>query len=188
MRITFLFFATLFSLSTKANIYTSTLDTTKESKKKLEYYIEICKDKMTDKEYAFGSKSLLCSSDGKKGFFLRVDWESKNGEVTYNGLTVKSAGIGTCNENDILYFLFDDDSKVKMTTWNKFNCEGNSYFDLYYKQFDEINSKKMKSIRFTNGRSFDSFTYDLTTAEQNFFIEAKKALVEKKFVPITCDK
>ena len=44
-------FSTLFLYSQKS-------DTTIESKKSLPYYIELLNDKMTDENYAFGSKSL----------------------------------------------------------------------------------------------------------------------------------
>ena len=156
-------------------------------KKDTSYYIEVCQDKMTDKRYAFGSRSLLCSENGKKGFRISVSWSNKDGIITYNGFTVKSAGIGTCNENDEIIFLFDDDSKSKFSSWNKFNCDGDSYFDLYGKSFDEISLKKVKSIRFMNGRSYDSYTYNLSEEDQMYFIKAGLALENKYFKASSCD-
>lgn len=162
-------------------------DTTKATKKNLEYYIEICKDIMNDKEYAFGSKSLICSENGKKGFSIRITWKIKNKNVDYQGLNIKSVDIGNCNENDELLFLFDDNSKFSMKSWNKFNCDGDSYFDLYSKNLDDFSSKKVAAIRFVNGRSFESYTYKLTDKEQSYFIDAKKAFESKKFVQVKCD-
>jgi hypothetical protein len=162
-------------------------DTTAEKKKLLPYYIETCTDKMTDKSYAFGSKHLLCSDDGKKGFIVRVSWSNKDGEINYNGITVKSSGIGTCVENSTLIILFEDDTKVQISAWNKFNCEGNSYMDWQGKSFDKIFAKKAKAIRFQNGRSMDSFTYSLPEKDKSFFLEAGKALSEKRFVIASCN-
>jgi hypothetical protein len=162
-------------------------DTTKESKKIIPYYIETCTDKMTDKSYAFGSKSLLCSDDGKKGFIISVSWNNKGGEVTYGGLSVKSVGIGSCVENSTLILLFEDDTKEQIGAWNKFNCEGNSYMDWQGKSYDKIFGKKVKSIRFQNGRTFDSYTYNLNGKEKDYFVEVASALSEKRIVPGSCD-
>jgi hypothetical protein len=151
------------------------------------YYIELCQDKMTDKKYAFGSKNLLCTENGKKGFRISITWNNKEGEITYNGFTVNSAGIGSCNENDEIIFLYIDDSKSKLTSWNKFNCEGKSYFDLYGKSLDEISSKKVKAIRFMNGRSYESYTHNLTEKDQSYFINARIALENKFFRNTSCD-
>ena len=170
-------FSTLFLYSQKS-------DTTIESKKSLPYYIELLNDKMTDENYAFGSKSLLCSDDGKKGFIVRVSWNNNNGRISYGGLSIVSAGIGGCVENDNLFFLFDDESKFNMKSWNDFNCKGDSYFDLYRKYMDDFTSKKVIAIRFQNGNTFDSFTYNLTKNEQTFFIEAKEALINQRFVNV----
>jgi len=162
-------------------------DTTEANKKLLPYYIETCVDKMTDKSYAFGSKILLCSEDGEKGFTVSISWNNKGGVPTYNGLNVTSAGIGSCVENSNLIFLCDDDTKVKAVAWNKFNCDGISYMDYGSKLFDELTAKKVVAIRFENGRTFDSYTYKLTPKEQTFFIEVGEALANKRFVRGKCE-
>lgn len=163
-------------------------DTTKENKKLLTYYIETCTDKMTDKSYAFGNKSLMCSEDGKKGFIISATWNYKNGgDVTYNGLNVTSAGIGNCVENSTLIFLFEDDTKEQVAAWNKFNCEGTSYMDWKGAAFDKITKKKIKAIRFQNGRTYDSYTYNLAPKEQSYFLEVASALSEKRIVAGSCD-
>jgi|LauGreDrversion4_2_1035121.scaffolds.fasta_scaffold146738_2 hypothetical protein len=162
-------------------------DTTKENKKDIPFYIETCIDKMTDKSYAFGSKSLLCSEDGKKGFIVRITLNNKDGEVSYNGLNVKSVGIGSCVENSTLIILFEDDTKVQVGAWNKFNCEGNNYMDWQGKSFDKITEKKVKALRFQNGRTMDSYTYNVPEKERAFFLEVASALSEKRIVAGSCD-
>jgi hypothetical protein len=136
------------------------------------------KDIMTDKEYAIFYESLLCSNDGKVGFLLTIGLEIKNGDVVYSGIRVGSAGIGTCNEKDQLIFLFEDGTKYTITSWNDFNCKGNSWFDLYHKEFNNFNTKKVTHIRFVNGRSYDSFTYQLKPDEQGYFIKCLKLMNE----------
>jgi hypothetical protein len=162
-------------------------DTTDEKKKVLPYYIEWCTDKMTDKSYAFGSKSLVCSEDGKKGFIVRISWNWKNDQLYYRGVTVKSVGIGSCVENSTLILLFDDDSKYQLSAWNDFNCEGDSYMDWDGKSMNRILGKKVKAIRFQNGRTFDSYTYNLSENQQNYFVEVASAVSEKRIVFGSCD-
>ena len=181
----FIFFIPLLLLFTRS--YSQQGDTTKDNKSSLPYYIEICKDKMTDKEYAFGSKMLICSETGEKGFKIRISWDNKKGKVSYNSLVVFFLGTGNCNENNELIFLFEDNTKYSLKSWNEWNCNGTSYFDSYHKSFDKLNTKKIKVIRFINGRTLDSYTYTLLEKEQSFFIEAKKAFDENKFVSIKCD-
>ena len=151
-----------------------------------DYEIHICKDKMTDKEYAFGNKYLMCSDDEKIGFTVYVSWKKEGKDVSYRGLSVTSAGIGGCVENCKLIILFEDETKVTLESWNDFNCKGTSYFDLRSKEFDNFNSKKVTAIRFTNGRSYESYTYKLKPEEQSFFIEAKEAL-SKPYKTVSCD-
>jgi len=129
------------------------------------------KDVMTDKESVSISDVLMCSEDGKKGFIVMVSLNLKDGIVNYNGLIVKSAYVGGCHENDTLILLFDDDTKVTLSMWNKFNCDGSSYFDFYKKEFESFSTKKVKAIRLSNGRTYDSYTYVLKPSEQTYFID-----------------
>jgi hypothetical protein len=152
-----------------------------------DFKIYVCKDVMTDKEYAFGSEDLLCSNDGKNGFNIHIFFNNKNGAVSYSGLMVNSAGLGRCFEKDELFILFDDGTKVSYKSWNDFNCEGKSYFDLYGKYLDDLSEKNIKAIRFQNGRTSESFTYVLKGSESSFFIRAKKCLDSKIYSQGNCN-
>lgn len=155
------------------------------------YSIYICKDAMDDKEYAYGSKKLICIDEKVNkdvAFSVSISWEYIDGTAKYAGLIVTSAGIGTCMEDDELIILMEDDSKVKLKSWNKFNCKGNSYFDLYHKEFDSFNNKKVKAIRLTNGRSMENFTYKLKPEESTFFMNAREAMNMKQYKKGKCDE
>jgi hypothetical protein len=142
--------------------------------------ITYTKDVMTDKEFLMFSSSLLCSEDGKTGFRIDVGVELKGTKAQYNGLIVKSAGVGTCCENNELIILFEDDTKVSMKSWNAFNCEGNSWFDLQKKQFNTFNSKKLKAIRLVNGRTYENYTYQVKPDEAEFFIRCAELISNYK--------
>lgn len=139
---------------------------------KLEYE----KDEFTGKEYLFVSSNLLVSDDGKKGFFLRPSMKKENGKWIYSYIAGKQVGIGSCNEEDKLYFIFDDDTKFQMEGWRDFNCDGNIGFDLYGKFLDNL-QKPIKAIKYVNGRTFDSYQKVLTKPEEkNYFINFYNAL------------
>jgi hypothetical protein len=149
------------------------------------FVIEHCIDKMTDKEYFFSSKNLVCTNSQKtQGFIITSNFKGVNGELKPNGFIIKNIGIGNCEEKDELIFLFEDESKITITSWNKFNCEGKAYFDLSESDLDALKSKKVTTIRFKNGYSYDSLTYTLKKEEQGFFINVYTNYVIKE---IKCD-
>ena len=150
------------------------------------FIIEHCIDKMTDKEYYFAKRKLVCANDLKtKGFTILPDLRSRGGEFENVGVTCRNVGIGNCDENDQLIFLFDDGSKVLITSWNKFNCDGDAYFYLSEDEAAALSTKKINSIRFTNGRSYDSLTVKLKPEDKDYFI---RAYTNHKIVEIDCSK
>lgn len=150
--------------------------------------IELCKDIMTDKEYVYFKKDLLCSDDGKKGFIISIRLKMNDGKSVYDGLYVKSSGIGSCVENNTLTFLFEDSTKFNIGSWNKFNCEGTSYMDFQKNKFDDINTKKVKAIRFSNGRTYDSYTYQLKDSEKSYFINCENLINSGIFKQVPCEE
>jgi hypothetical protein len=66
----------------------------------------------------------------------------KNGVFAYSGIMINSFGIGTRIEKDELTFLFEDNTKVSLLSWNKFNCKGASYFDLNASELSNLNKNQ----------------------------------------------
>lgn len=150
------------------------------------FKIEHCKDKMTDKEYYFAEKKLICANDAKtKGFTITPNFKAEDGSVVNNGFLCKNVNIGSCDENDTLIFLFDDSSKMTLSMWNKFNCEGNVYVDFSSDELEMLKTKKVSVIRFSNGRTYDNLTYTLKPTEQDYFI---RVYTNFKIVEVDCSK
>ena len=150
------------------------------------FVIEHCKDKMTDKEYYFTQKKLICANPEKtKGFTVLPNFKAENGGMKNNGFMCKNVNIGSCDENDSLIILFDDDTKITLTAWNKFNCEGNAYFDFSDSQLTDLSTKKVNTIRFTNGRSYESLTITLKQDERDYFV---RAFSNQKIIEVDCSK
>jgi hypothetical protein len=150
------------------------------------FIIEHCKDKMTDKEYFFSQKKLICANPEKtKGFTITPSFRADDGAMINNGFICKNVNIGSCDEKDNLIILFEDDSKISLTSWNKFNCEGTVYFNLTDSDLKELSTKKMSSIRFSNGYSYESLTSVLKQDQKDFFI---KAYTMQKVIEVDCSK
>jgi len=150
------------------------------------FIIEHCKDKMTDKEYFFSQKKLICANPEKtKGFTITPSFRADDGTMINNGFICKNVNIGSCDEKDNLIILFEDDSKISLTSWNKFNCEGTVYFNLTDSDLKELSTKKMSSIRFSNGYSYESLTSVLKQDQKDYFI---KAYTMQKVIEVDCSK
>ena len=148
------------------------------------FVIEHCIDKMTDKEYYFAQKKLICANaDKTKGFTITPNFRAKGGAYDNNGFLCKNVNIGNCDENDSLIILFEDDTKITRTSWNKFNCEGDVYFNLTDDEINELSIKKVKSIRFSNGHSDESLTVSMKEDQKNYFI---RAYTNQKVIEIDC--
>jgi hypothetical protein len=133
-------------------------------------------DVMTDKEYIYTNESLL-SLDGKKvGFIVKPSLEMKNEAFVYTGIFVESVGIGTCLEKDDLTILFEDSTKITLKSYSKFNCKGISKFDLSDTELNKL-TKRIKAVRFLNGRSFEELTILVEKEkDKTFFIDVKRAI------------
>ena len=150
------------------------------------YVIEHCKDKMTDKEYYFAQRKMICANPEKtKGFTITPNFKADKGGIKNGGFMCKNVNIGSCDENDSLIILFEDDTKITLTAWNKFNCEGNAYFDFSESQLTELSTKKVNTIRFSNGRSYESLTVTLKEDQKDYFV---RAYSNKKIIEVDCSK
>ena len=131
------------------------------------------KDEMTDKSYYSVSEGLECIGT-KEGFRIDVNIKEKNGKLDARMFILSMAGLGSCNENNGLIILFDNGEKLKLTSWNKFNCKGTSYFDLSTQAIAKLKKNTISKIRFTNGSSYKSYTHEVE--QKSYFIELYNAL------------
>lgn len=144
-------------------------------------------DKITGEKYAWFEDDLICSSDKKTGFVLALILmpdENDFGKITYNGrnLMVKRTNLGACSENDSLHFLFENDDKELITSSASFSCSGNTYFlntDISDELIEKLSTKKLIAIKYSNGNSFESYSYYLTKLQTGYFIRAFALLKAK---------
>lgn len=154
------------------------------AQQKKQFVIEHCIDKMTDTEYYFASAKLICANTQKtKGFTIKPFYKPENSTFLNQGFICENVNIGTCDENDTLIILFDDDTKLSLLSYNDFNCEGNVYFSLSSDELSQLSVKKVKTIRFTNGQTYDTFTHTLKIEQKQYFINA---YTNYKIIEINC--
>jgi hypothetical protein len=148
-----------------------------------DYFVGKHIDEMTDKVYYYSSKSLIAQDKAKgQGFRINYGIDGKNDEsIKINSLTAKVVGFD-CVEKSELLFLFEDGSKEKITSWNKFNCDGNAWFQLTGGQKKSLATKKINKIRYQNGRNFKSYTTELLPEEKDYFIQMHNSVESKNVV------
>jgi hypothetical protein len=139
-------------------------------------------DDMTDKCTYYPRHNMILANDEKtKGFTLDARIVEKAGQLSVADIMVLSVNIGSCNENDKLILMLSDSTKLSLTSWNKFNCEGNAWFTLRESDINRLGSNKIIKAYFQNGRSYDSFTKEITGEDQNYFVKIIADCRENKF-------
>lgn len=133
-------------------------------------------DDMTGKASYAPSERLLCATpDQTLGFAIDPYIKNKNNKLSISDLIITMVGLGSCNEKNTLIVLFDNEEKITLTSWNKFNCKGTAYFSLLSKtHLNKLKTLSIKKIRLTNGKGFKSYTSELEY--KNYFIDLFKAV------------
>jgi hypothetical protein len=167
------------SILSIANLYSQTSGSVKAKKDSV--YIVSEKDDMEDKVYYYPSQKIsIIDNDTKTGLTISAFIDNENGDLLLGDLKVKSVGIGSCTERDELILLLEDDTKIKLVSWNSFNCKGDSWFTVNNSDAEILATKKVKKIKFINGRTFESLTRELPVDKQAYFCELYYALKTKK--------
>lgn len=132
--------------------------------------IDHCVDKISKRHYYMTDRLVMLDKSSSKGMVIQPKLGMKGDSIELESIIFKQANICSCQENSKLYFLFEDDEVVTLKSWNKFNCDGLSYFDFNTDELRSLKTKKIKSIRFENGYKFATFTYSLNNSEASYFI------------------
>ena len=126
-------------------------------------------DEMSDKTYIYTNRDFVVSNETKtKGF--RVGTYIKN-DMTFSMIIITMVGIGSCNEKDEMIILFENGEKITKKSWKDFNCKGEAYFSLTNEEIELLSTKEISKIRMTNGRSYESYTGDVSDKDKRYFIQ-----------------
>ena len=146
------------------------------------HIIEDCTD-LSGKCYVYASHTfVVANSEKNKGFKLDLDFDRKDGELKVTGFLAKLVNIGTCGEKNELILLFEDDTRMTLVSWNKWNCEGDAWYNLSQSQVETLATKKVMKAQMKNGYSFESYVNSIEPEFQSYFIkligDAKQGKVE----------
>lgn len=99
-----------------------------------------------------------------------------NNDGSIKTLYVKTSNIGTCNEKNELILLLENEYRVISKSWKSFNCDGESYFNITEKDLQMLRISPVYKIRFTNGRSYESYTDNIPDKNKRYFIQLLKSI------------
>lgn len=141
-------------------------------------YVVKATDDMSGETYVYGSRDFVCANDAVKiGFRVSTYIDFLNSDkLSVSMITVTMVGIGGCNENDEMIILFENGEKITKTSWKKFNCDGETYFNMNKKDIQLLRTQPLSKIRMTNGRTYDSYTGDVKQKDKRYFIQLFYAL------------
>lgn len=122
------------------------------------------------KEESFFPEKKLVIQDKYKGLYIIPSLNYIGKELILESLLVGSNVGSMCVEKSTLYILLDNDRVIKLSSWNKFNCDGISYFDVPKDESKYLSESNIKLVRFVNG-SDSSQLEDAPDKDQlNFFV------------------
>ena len=143
--------------------------------------VKDCND-MTDNCVFYPRHNMIVANDTKTiGFTVDARIVENNDQLSMADIMVRSVNIGSCNENDKLILMLDDSTKLSLVSWNKFNCEGNSWFNVKESDVNRLGSHKIIKAYFQNGRSYDSYSATIGPDNQDYFIKIIADCTENKF-------
>jgi hypothetical protein len=149
-------------------------------------YIKKIIDQMEEEPMYLISRDIVLSNPTKtKGIRMDAFIDAKDTSLFVGDISVRMVNIGSnCVENNELVILFQDDTKIVLNSWNKFNCDGNAWFHLSEEDEIKLSTLKIKKIKITNGSTYDSFTSELKPVDSDYYIQLYKALKDKNIKQI----
>lgn len=130
-------------------------------------------DDMAGQTYYYASYNLECFEENEGFYFFGYIGKT----LHYDFIHLKTYGLGDCNEKNELIIMFEDDSKIVMRSVDNFNCKGSSMYVLTGSGKKKLSKLRIKKIRYTNGRSYKSLTYELNS---DYFIKLMRMVKNKQ--------
>jgi hypothetical protein len=134
-------------------------------------------DEFTDEYfYTLSKKLVLIDEENDQGF--NMNFGINKDKIIAYGINAVIVGLD-CLEDVEVNYLFEDESKLAIKSWNKFNCDGDAWFNLSLEEVDMLGSKSLSKIRVRNGRNYESMTFTLEGADKQYFKQAYNSIVNK---------
>ncbi|MEJ6694274.1 MAG: hypothetical protein QNK51_00410 [Chitinophagales bacterium] len=135
-------------------------------------------DEFEDTEYVIvDGKEVTYNGDSEsEGVLWGLNTSKIEGQFEVTNISLGVYGLGCVEETNVI-IIFENGEKINKTQWNKFNCEGDVWIRPNISDIELISNQPVSSIRVTNGRNFESYTFrDLDESMKNYFINLFKSL------------
>ena len=123
---------------------------------------KICKtvDEFTDK-VTYSPDMFLVYEDGgdmkSEGIVGMQFMREKKGKLKTSSLYLKVIGIEGCvDTGSTLDVIFENGEKTRLVNWKDFDCDGKNWFTIPPTKMDLFKNTKIKAIKYTNKRNYDS--------------------------------
>lgn len=123
---------------------------------------KICKtvDEFTDK-VTHSPEVFLVYEDGgdmkSQGMIGMLFVREKKGKLKPSSLYLKVIGIEGCvDTGSTLDIIFENGEKSRLVNWKDFDCDGKNWFTIPPAKMDLFKSTKIKAIKYTNKRNYDT--------------------------------
>tara|TARA_B100000035_G_scaffold283137_1_gene265114 strand:- start:474 stop:1007 length:534 start_codon:yes stop_codon:yes gene_type:complete len=140
-------------------------------------------DEFDDSKSLSGGTSIMYTDGGDlrtEGLlFSNIIDEKKNKINKVNMVVyVYDKKIRCTDDGNTLDILFEDGSKTQLVNWKKFNCDGVNYFNMSESQTNDLKTKRIKGLRYTDKRNYNTITIKENLSEENktFYINLYKEI------------
>ena len=135
-------------------------------------------DEMTEEtSYLASHNAVIKNYEKGRGFSIRPYIDDS---AVITGITITHIGFG-CSEKDQLIILLENGQKIKLTSWNDFNCKGDSYFRVNQANLYKLKSSPLKKAMFRNGENYKSLTQDFEQIDKDYFIRVISIVERRAF-------
>ena len=108
--------------------------------------------------------------------------KKKKNKYQLGSIILQVAGLkSNCvDEGSTLDIIFENGEKIKLTSWNDFNCKGTSYFDLSDNHRKNFSESKIKAVRYTEKKSREKMTSkdEITESNANYLYDLIREMNE----------
>ena len=129
-------------------------------------------DTMSD-EITFTTSNHITGSDStfnSRSFVMYLSLKADGDSAEIQGLAVIIEGL-SCVESVEAIILLEDGNKLKMTSWNKFNCKGYAFFDITDKDINMLSNSPVSKVKFTNGRNYRTILSATSKKQSTVFVK-----------------
>lgn len=126
-------------------------------------------DAFTKEEIFFPEKKIVIE-DENKSLYIIPSLKFIDKELILESLLVVSNVGSMCVEKSTLYIILNNDRVIKLSSWNKLNCDGISYFDINKDESIYLSESNIKLVIFINGSDSSQLENTPDEDQLNFFV------------------